>query len=102
MYNIFKYKMILLNPNDYDLRYFITSNYKNKKYDAILENKYDGTIKKIPFGDARHQQYHDRLGFYKHLDHYDKKRRDLYRRRHSKDIGNKYSSGWFSWYYLWT
>ncbi len=70
--------MILLNPNDYVLKGFIPSNYKNKKYDAILENKYDGTIKKIPFGDTRYQQYHDRLGFYNHLNHSDKKCRVLY------------------------
>jgi hypothetical protein len=93
--------MILLNPNDWVLYGFEVSKRKNKKYDAIMLNKYDQSIKKIPFGDTRFQQYHDRLGHYKALDHKDKVRRLNYKRRHAKDIMNKYSSGWFAFYYLW-
>lgn len=94
--------MILLNPNDYVLWQFEISDKLNKKYNAVLINKYDKTdIKKIPFGDKRYQQYFDQLGYYSNLNHNDKKRRLLYRKRHAKDIMNKFSSGWFAYYYLW-
>jgi hypothetical protein len=94
--------MILPNPKDYKLLHFEVSTRANKKYDAILQNKYDPTnIKRISFGDKRYQQYFDQIGYYNKLDHNDKKRRLLYRKRHFKDIEYKYSSGWFSYYYLW-
>jgi hypothetical protein len=94
--------MILLNPSDYVLLQFEISKKPNKKYDAVLINKHDPTnIKKISFGDTRYEQYFDQLGYYKSLNHDDKKRRLLYRKRHAKDIMNKYSSGWFAYYYLW-
>ena len=94
--------MILINPNDYILSHFEISKHKNKKYDAILFNKYNSKKAIISFGDKRYQQYHDRLGYYKHLNHGDKTRKLNYRKRHVKDIGNKYSSGWFSLHYLWS
>ena len=54
----------------------------NKKYTALLKEKKTGKIKKISFGDKRYQQYEDKvLKVYSHLNHYDKKRRDLYRSR---------------------
>jgi hypothetical protein len=31
------------------------------------------------FGDINYQQYNDKIGLYKRLDHNDKKRRELYR-----------------------
>jgi len=93
--------MILINPADYKILHFEISNKKNKKYDAILVNKYSGDIKSISFGDTRYQQYFDQLGHYAKLNHNDKKRRLLYRKRHAKDIMNKFSSGWFAYYYLW-
>ena len=48
---------------------------KNKKYYALLENG-----KKIHFGDSRYQQYEDKTPQkkYKHLNHKDDKRRELY------------------------
>ena len=74
----------------------------NKKYTALLKEKKTGKIKKISFGDKRYQQYEDKvLKKYSHLNHYDKKRRDLYRSRHKKDKLNEYSSGFFSYYFLW-
>ena len=75
----------------------------NKKYTALLKEKKTGKIKKISFGDKRYQQYEDKvLKKYSHLNHYDKKRRDLYRSRHKKDKLNEYSPGWFSWTFLWS
>ena len=74
----------------------------NKKYNALLKEKKTGKIKKISFGDKRYQQYEDKaLKIYSHLNHYDKKRRDLYRSRHKNDKLNEYSSGFFSYYFLW-
>ena len=74
----------------------------NKKYTALLKEKKTGKIKKISFGDKRYQQYEDKvLKKYSHLNHYDKKRRDLYRSRHKKDKLNEYSPGWFAYYWLW-
>ena len=92
--------MILLNPERYKLLGFEKSKYKDKKYDAILSNGYK--LKRIPFGALNYAQYEDKaLGLYSNLNHYDKKRRQLYKARHAKDINNLFSSGYFSNKYLW-
>lgn len=95
--------MRLINPEEYKFLGFEPSNTKNKKYDAILENKQSKKIKRIPFGDSRYQQFKDRtgLGSYTHLDHKDADRRLRYLSRHENDRHQKYSSGWFSANYLW-
>jgi len=77
---------------------------KNKKYDAILENKKTKKIYYVPFGDDRYENYHDLTGLnlYPHLLHGDIKRRKLYRGRHKKDLKvGYYSPGWFSYFILW-
>jgi hypothetical protein len=72
---------------------------KNKKYDVYI--KTDGEYKYLlSYGDNRYEQYKDALGLYKHLDHNDKKRRELYYKRHG-DTDNMYSSKWFSHRFLW-
>ena len=68
---------------------------KNKKYDVFKKNKYI-----LSFGDNRYEQYNDKIGYYKHLDHNDKKRKDLYYKRHPINY-HKYSADWFSKKYLW-
>ena len=95
--------VVLKNPKDYLFLTFRVSKHPEKKYDAILMNKYTHQDKIIPFGDKRYQQYKDstNLGVYNHLNHLDENRRRLYRLRHAKDIRNKFSSGWFSYYFLW-
>ena len=94
--------VVLKNPENYKIIGFEPSSDKLKKYDAILKNITNNKIKKIPFGDIRYQHFEDNaLGIYKYLNHYDKHRRQSYRARHHNDILNKYSSGWFSYYYLW-
>jgi hypothetical protein len=95
--------MILDNPDNYKFIEFKKSKTKNKKYDAILLNKKTKILKRIPFGAKGYQQYKDNtgIGLYSHLDHHDPKRRALYRKRHDGEQKNKYSSGWFSYYYLW-
>ena len=69
---------------EYNLLGYEKSNYKYKKYNAILENKKTNKIIKIPFGDKRYQHFKDTtgLGLYSNLDHNDKARRKNYRARH--------------------
>lgn len=78
---------------------FVKSTRKNKKYD-VYEQKQDGLKYLTSFGDVRYQHYKDKLGLYSHLNHLDKKRRDLYYTRHKKDYP-KYSPDWFSKKLLW-
>jgi hypothetical protein len=93
--------MIITNPKSYEFLGFEKSRNKYKKYDAILykNNRY----KRVPFGASSYQQYKDTtgLGLYTKLNHNDKERRRLYRLRHAGEQKNLYSSGYFSWYYLW-
>ncbi len=95
--------MILTNPNEYRFLRFEKSRNKQKKYDALLEHRKTGKIKRIPFGMIGYAQYKDKtgLGLYSSLDHGDKARRENYRKRHSGEDKNKYSSGYFSWKYMW-
>lgn len=74
---------------------FCISTRKNKKYDAFKDGK-----KLVSFGDSRYEQYFDKIGAYKHLNHNDKKRRDRYYARHGKEA-KKYSAKYFSHKYLW-
>jgi hypothetical protein len=82
---------------------FTKSTNPNKKYDIVVDGK------KISFGAAGYQQYHDKIGLYSNLDHKDVKRRQAYRNRHSKILladGRpaykvRYTPAWFSWNYLW-
>ena len=75
--------------------FYAPSTNKNKKYDAYINNK------KFSFGSRFYQQFFDRIGFYSVLNNYDEKRRANYRARHKHDKLNEYSSGYFSYYYLW-
>lgn len=95
--------MRLQKPMDYKLLRFEQSNTRNKKYDAILIHKTNGTLRRIPFGDSRYAQYRDQtpLHLYRHLDHHDTKRRERYRQRHRGEEKWKFSSGYFSYLYLW-
>ena len=96
-------KMIIENPNNYIHIGFEKSKSKNKKYDALLKNRENSRIKRVPFGAIGYNQYHDStgLGLYKSLDTFDKEKRRLYRIRHKGEDKNKYSSGYFSWRFLW-
>jgi len=95
--------MIITNPNNYTLINFRKSKTKNKKYDAILMDMKTNKLKYVPFGDVNYNQYKDRTGLniYSNKDTMDIKRRDLYRKRHAGEEKNKFSSGYFSYYYLW-
>lgn len=52
------------------------------------------------FGDKRYQQYYDKIGHYKALNHKDKNRRRLYYLRHGKQT-EPLSAKYFSHNYLW-
>jgi len=76
------------------------SNLKFKKY-AVYVLK-DGKRRLIHFGDARYQQYKDKIGLYSHLDHNDKKRRKHYYSRHGgKNIKDKSRPKYWSHKKLW-
>jgi hypothetical protein len=90
--------------SEYKLLGYKKSKTKNKKYDAILENKTTKKIKNIPFGDNRFENYHDKTGLnlYPKLIHGDKKRRKAYKARHKKDVRiGYYSAGYFAFNKLW-
>lgn len=95
--------MIVKNPENFKFKRFEKSHLKNKKYNAILINKNTKKEKKIPFGSSSNFHYRDTTGLSKwsHKDHNDKKRRKNYRARHKGEEKNKFSSGYFSWKYLW-
>ena len=59
---------------------------KGKKLMVIVEK--DNKKKTIHFGDSSMQQFRDKTGIWRSLDHGDKKRRDNYLKR-SKGIKNK-------------
>jgi hypothetical protein len=71
---------------------FEKSKVKGKKYTAILPDGH-----RVNFGALGYEHYKDKtpLKLYSNLDHNDKKRRDLYYKRHNKDYP-KYSPDWFS------
>lgn len=96
--------MSYFSKKDYRFLKFERSKTKNKKYDAILENKKTKRLRRVPFGDKRYQQYQDStgLGFYTDKDHKDKQRRFNYRKRHEHYLKEgHYSPSFFSWAYLW-
>ena len=74
---------------------FQVSTKKNKKYDVYKNGKY-----LLSFGSKTHQQYQDKIGYYKNLDHNDKVRRDNYYKRFGK-TAKKDTPKYFSHNYLW-
>jgi hypothetical protein len=95
--------MSYFSKDEWHILQFQRSKAKNKKYAVILRNT-DGKKKTLNFGDKRYENYQDAtgLGLYNNLIHNDKERRRLYRLRHKKDLKDGYySSGYFSYYYLW-
>jgi hypothetical protein len=95
--------MIVDNPADYRLLKFARSRSRGKKYDAILLNRHTRKEKRVPFGALGYEQYRDStgVGLYSRSNHGDPKRRRLYRTRHAGENARKFSSGYFSWKYLW-
>ena len=74
----------------------IKSTRKHKKYMVLTKNGV------IHFGDNRYGQFKDKIGIYSHLDHNDKKRKELYYKRHgNRDIKNMESAKYWSHKILW-
>ena len=74
----------------------VKSTRKNKKYMVLTKSGV------IHFGDKRYEQFKDKLGVYKHLDHNDPKRKKAYYDRHKqKDTKNKESAKYWSHKILW-
>ena len=71
---------------------------KNKKYSVYVMK--DGKKKLIHFGDSRYEQFFDKLGHYKNLNHNDKKRKDLYYKRHGQ-TNDKNTAKYWSHRILW-
>ena len=74
---------------------FKKSKRKNKKYDVFKNNRYV-----VSFGDNRYQQFKEKIGIYKALDHGDKKIRDNYYAMHGKESRLGIAK-FFSHKYLW-
>lgn len=87
-------KTLHINGLTYQIK--APSSREHKKYDVYLGDSY-----LLSFGDKRYQQYKDKLGYYKALDHGDDKRRILYNIRHRKDGNTPYYAGWWARKYLW-
>lgn len=71
------------------------SNARYKKYYAIVDGR------RVNFGDKRYEHYHDKMGYYANLDHWDKERRRAYKMRHEKDRHTRGTAGWFADKILW-
>lgn len=88
----------------YDLLGFEKSKKKGKMYDAILLNKKNSKIKRVPFGSSEYENYRDITGLnlYPHLIHGNNERRRRYRARHKVFLKKGYySPGLFSFFFLW-
>ena len=101
--------MIIEHPEDYALVGFERSKVRGKKYDAILRRKKTQKrnqpiqTRRVPFGAVGYEQFKDSTGkgLYTQVNHGDPKRRRNYRTRHNGENKRKFSSGYFSWKYLW-
>ena len=102
--------MIIDRPEDYKLVGFERSHVRGKKYDAILCKKKNtmrkgqkSVVRRVPFGAVGYEQFKDSTGkgLYTRVNHGDPKRRRNYRTRHNGENKRKFSSGYFSWKYLW-
>jgi hypothetical protein len=94
--------MVYYLKKDYKLVGYQQATNPKKKYQAILENKNDKKIVKVPFGASAYSNFHDLTGLHLYKTHGDSKRRNLYRARHKKDLKEGYySPGYFSYHILW-
>jgi len=93
--------------NKYVLIKITQSKDSNKKYDANIMNTTTGKITLIPFGNVNKRHYRDttELKIYKHLDHWDLKKREDYINENKKKfegIKNKFSSDYFTAKFLYS
>lgn len=96
--------MVYYKKTQYKLLGYEKAKRKRKMYNALLERKQDKKIIRVPFGDNKMENYHDKTGLnlYPHLIHGDKERRRRFRLRSKGYIKiGYYSPGFFSYYVLW-
>jgi hypothetical protein len=67
---------------------FVNTTKSNYKYFVNVKSDNKKGFKKIGFGNKKYQQFKDKLGHYKNLDHNDKERRNRYLKR-ARGIKNK-------------
>jgi len=72
----------------------VKSTRKNKKYMILTDSGL------VHFGARGMSQFKDKIGLYSHLDNNDKKRKELYYKRHGKSA-KKDTAKFFSHKYLW-
>ncbi len=89
--------MPLYETNEYKI---YKSPKANKKYVAYLTNYNLNGTRVVHFGDSRYEQYYDKIGLYKKLNHLNEERRKQYYNRHGKATA-KYTAKWFSHRFLW-
>jgi len=95
------------NDMKYMLMKITNSKDGNKKYDAHIANTENGKITIIPFGNINKRHYRDTtaLRTYKHLDHWDLKKRDEYIETNKKKFEgekNKFTSDYFTAKFLYS
>lgn len=84
--------------NDKPLYKPFKSKAKNKKYSVYVMK---GEKKRlIHFGDSRYEQFKDKIGYFSHLDHGDKKRKKNYYSRHG-ETDDKNTAKYWSHKILW-
>lgn len=81
---------------------FRPSTKKDKKIDAILEDKKTGKNKIVSFGLKGSTTYSNKTGVGSDPIHNDKRLQDAYLKRHKNDGNIKYSAGYFAKKYLWS
>ena len=79
----------------------------NRKYDANIMNTNNGKITLVPFGNVHKRHYRDttELKTYKHLDHWDLKKREEYIEQNKnkfEGIKNKFTSDYFTARFLYS
>jgi len=91
--------------SEYKILGYEKSKRKDKKYDALIQNKKNKKkIIRIPFGNIHYEMYRDLTGLnlYPNLIHNDKERRKRYRARAKSLVKDDYySPSWFSYYITW-
>ena len=97
--------------NHFDMKYMLMkitqSKDSNKKYDAHIANTQNGKMTIVSFGNINKRHYRDStaLRMYKHLDHWDLKKRDEYIELNKKKFEgnkNKFSSDYFTAKFLYS
>ena len=89
---------------EWELVEFKKASVAEKKYAAILKDKFTGRLVAVSFGRPGYWHYKDStgLGLYSHLDHLNDERRQKFKERFSGYLmPQMYNPAFFSFHYLW-